>query len=195
MKSFVGKTVSSLHTCVRTRPIANALGPFLTNEKTLLDIGCFDGSLAHRLASKNNLRAEGVDVSLPHYVKIPAKLFDGENLPYKKNSVDCCLLVDVLHHASNPEKILSEAKRVSSKSVLIKDIFTLGQLDNLSARLVDTPSLALFGERPKKYFSLREWREMAAKSGMEIEKTDLSFKLSLLDPERHIILKLTKCTH
>ena len=40
-----------------------------------------------------------------------------------KRDFDVCLLSTVLHHCSNPDKVLSEALRVSKKVIVVEDIY------------------------------------------------------------------------
>ncbi len=90
--------------------------------KTILDVGCGDGAIAKLIKNKNKeIKIDGIDVMERPSSSISIELYDGENIPYNNNSFDCTILIDVLHHVKNIKQLLTEAKRVSKKFILIKD--------------------------------------------------------------------------
>jgi ubiquinone/menaquinone biosynthesis C-methylase UbiE len=54
----------------------------------------------------------------PHILTM---LFDGRHIPDEDNSIDVLMLVDVLHHTDDPGILLSEARRVTRRAVVLKD--------------------------------------------------------------------------
>ena len=52
-------------------------------------------------------------------------------------SVDAVLLVDVLHHADDPIRLLTEAARVARQAIIIKDHIQAGWFDRQTLRLMD----------------------------------------------------------
>ena len=57
---------------------------------------------------------------------VPVTPFDGEHLPFADGSFDAVILVDVLHHASDPLALMREALRVSRGLLVVKDVTTRG---------------------------------------------------------------------
>lgn len=95
--------------------------------KTILDVGCGEGFTLNKLR-KNNIGKDliGVDYSttavtlgkkqFPH---LNLKQGDAYKLPFKDNTFDLVLCLEVLEHLENPQKALKEIVRVSKKHCLI----------------------------------------------------------------------------
>jgi len=102
--------------------LARHLGELLPREASVVDVGCGDGVIDRLvLDSRPDLTIEGLDVLRRPVTAIPVRLFDGMTLPYETQSRDVVVLIDVLHHAADPLRLLAEAVRVSRRAVLIKD--------------------------------------------------------------------------
>lgn len=90
-----------------------------TTEMTVLDLGCGNGF------STSNIRGfivVGADLSLTQMTRAkknyPDKNFvvaDATSLPFKNNVFDVIVATNLLHHVTNPQKILSECHRVLKK--------------------------------------------------------------------------------
>jgi len=98
---------------------------------TALDVGCGTGrGVAFILKNKPRVSVQGIE-PVPALIRqavetngIPAALIteaNGENLPFADRSIDATLACGILHHARNPEKIVREMIRVSTKAVFLSD--------------------------------------------------------------------------
>ncbi|OGK66458.1 hypothetical protein A2209_01755 [Candidatus Roizmanbacteria bacterium RIFOXYA1_FULL_41_12] len=100
------------------------------NPKTLLDVGCGTGELVHNLRLLG-VDARGVELSpdalamARDNVKPFLSQGDAEKLPFKNNSFEMVISIDVLEHLerSKLQKVVNETVRVAKKAVLHK-IFT-----------------------------------------------------------------------
>jgi ubiquinone/menaquinone biosynthesis C-methylase UbiE len=90
------------------------------NEK-VLDIGAGSGYIAEILSKKADLTL--LDIKDYNQTRLPLKLYDGKNIPFKDNSFDAALILTVLHYAPETEKFLKEVKRVSRKIIIIDDVY------------------------------------------------------------------------
>lgn len=96
-----------------------------TKADKILDVGCGEGFTIQILKEKNiGTAREGIDV-LPEAVEVAKKNIPDEefkvgsiyDLPYKDNSFDLVLCMEVLEHLEDPQVALQELKRVSSKHI------------------------------------------------------------------------------
>ncbi|MCX6800755.1 MAG: methyltransferase domain-containing protein [Candidatus Diapherotrites archaeon] len=96
----------------------------LPEVSSVLDVGCGRGELMSSLKSKG-IDVTGIDISdvalkeaAKNGLMVKKVDLDGR-LPFKENSFDCVICVQVLMHVFNPEGLLVEMKRVSNKFVII----------------------------------------------------------------------------
>lgn len=91
--------------------------------KRILDAGCGEGILLEKLRKRKiGKHFEGIDNSRAA-LKIAKKLHPNlilkhggiERLPYKENSFDLVLCIEVLEHLRNPAKAFLELRRVTKK--------------------------------------------------------------------------------
>lgn len=90
-----------------------------TKRKRILDLGCGEGTRLSLIAG----RGVGIDISRKA-IKIAREKFpklkfikgDLEKLPFEANSFDMVYSAYVFEHLTNPERVLSEAKRVLIKN-------------------------------------------------------------------------------
>ncbi len=183
---------SWLHFRARAKPIGDAILPLFKRKQAVLDIGCYDGVLSQYLSEKLNLKVEGVDIKLPKNVHIKAKIYNGVKLPFKDKQFDCAMLVDVLHHSENLLELLKEARRVSKKAVVVKDLYAENSLDFAANIMFDLAGVLVGMKLPHKYPSKKEWANIAKSAGFKVSYLDYKFKINFLDSEKHIIMLLTK---
>src|SRR5437870_1657886 len=95
--------------------LVSNVSPLLPDEAaSILDIGCGNGLFSCKLMSaKPNLRISGVETLPRDGCLIDCETFNGGALPFPDSSFDHVLLINVLHHADNPEQLLAEARRVT----------------------------------------------------------------------------------
>jgi len=87
----------------------------------ILEVGMGQGRFLRKIASfRPDARLFGVDISKTAIAtarkdplfKGNLKIGNAENLPYLNNSFDVVVIMDVLEHVNNPEKVISEVYRV-----------------------------------------------------------------------------------
>jgi len=160
--SWIARSHHALVFGRRARVLANALTPLIPAEaRSLLDIGCGDGTIANLIAERRpELAVEGVEVIPRPSCRVPCRAFDGAKLPFPDRSFDVCLFVDVLHHTTDVKQLLREAARVSRTCVVLKDHLSESAFDHATLRAMDW-----IGNRPHgvtltySYQSLGQWRE------------------------------------
>lgn len=96
----------------------------------------------------------GIDINPLYIAKqkgkgIETQVMDATSLKYSDNSFDTALLFEILEHANNPDAILKEAKRVSSKNVLItvpncSDFFKLKKMGLTYGHMLEKDHINFF---------------------------------------------------
>lgn len=108
---------------IEPEPLSSSLYEFESaNGKKVLEVGCGNGFVLSRFASKGAL-VTGVDIT-PTGVELCKKRFslfdlkgefivaDAQHLPFEDNSFDMICSMGVLHHVPDTEKAVSEIYRV-----------------------------------------------------------------------------------
>ncbi len=154
----------------RARVLAAGIAGLLPPGARVLDVGCGDGEVdALLLESRPDLSIEGVDVLARPGTAIPVRLFDGVRVPFPDDAVDVALLVDVLHHALDPQALLVEAARVARRAI-VKDHVLEGWLAGPVLRYMDRVGNERHGVvSPGTYWTEPQWREAIGRAGLRIE--------------------------
>jgi SAM-dependent methyltransferase len=148
----------------RVRVLADNLTALIPPDVSVLDIGCGDGVLGSVITTRRpDISLVGAEVLLRPHSRIPITMFDGLTLPFPDHAVDVALLVDVVHHASDPHRLLAEAARVATTMVIIKDHYLRGLLARPTLAFMDRVGNARHGVAlPYHYWTPSEWRDAFA---------------------------------
>ncbi|MFH1451515.1 MAG: class I SAM-dependent methyltransferase, partial [bacterium] len=97
---------------------------FLSKNSKILDIGSGTCNICEVLR-KNGHDVTPLDIqNLSFTDSIRPILYDGIKIPFDDDKFDISLIITVLHHTAEPDKILEEAARVSKQIIIIEDIYT-----------------------------------------------------------------------
>jgi SAM-dependent methyltransferase len=154
----------------RVRVLGEHLAKLLPPGASVLDVGSGDGLLAAELLRKrSDIQVQGVDVHVRTTAAIPVASFDGRTLPFGDSSFDAVVLVDVLHHADDPARLLREAARVARGPILIKDHTCDRFLAIPTLRFMDRVGNARHGvSLPYRYWRRQTWLDNFRALGLEI---------------------------
>ena len=153
----------------RTEVLARHAASIIPSGVSVLDVGCGDGRIAAEIALlRPDLRVSGIDVLRRNGTRIPVRQFDGVTIPYANRSIDVVLFVDVLHHTVDPMILLSEARRVMRKSMIIKDHISDCLVDDAVLRFMDWVGNSRYGVAlPFNYWTSRQWQHAARVLGLK----------------------------
>ncbi len=85
----------------------------LDPQKTIIDIGCNKGHIFEGW-DRSKITSVDLDVyDLPNFVRANA-----DDLPFEDNKFDYACLFEIVEHAENPVKVLSEARRVAKTTII-----------------------------------------------------------------------------
>ena len=162
----------------RAGVLAGHLAELLPREVSVLDIGAGDGLLAALVLERRpDLVIRGIDVEVREGARIPVEAFDGRRIPLDDAGVDVAMVVDVLHHTSDPAVLLRESARVARDSVVIKDHTVRGPAARATLRLMDWVGNARHGVAlPYNYWTEGQWRSAFADAKLTVAewRSDLS---------------------
>lgn len=152
----------------RIRILADHLAKAIPEGGTVLDVGCGDGTLDVLLMKlRPDLRCEGAEVFYRPNRFIEVTRYDGATLPFPDKSFDYVTIVDVLHHADDPARVLCEAARVCRQGVVIKDHLCDGFLAHPTLSFMDWVGNVAYGVRlPYNFLSTAEWHAAFEKAGL-----------------------------
>jgi ubiquinone/menaquinone biosynthesis C-methylase UbiE len=147
--------------------------------KTILDIGCGEGSIGKLIQDKNRgLKISGIDILERQHCLIPVKLYDGKHIPYNDNSFDAGMFIDVLHHLTDIKEMLAECKRVSRRYIIIKDHQYKTGFDFKILKFMDQ-----VGNKPHgvvltyNYLKEKEWDILFKESGLKMLQKKVTIPL------------------
>jgi SAM-dependent methyltransferase len=154
----------------RVHVLAKSLAARIPPGTSVLDVGCGDGTIATLIQARvPGTILLGVETVPRPDCKIECTTFDGRNLPHPSASFDVCMFVDVLHHTLEPEALLSEARRVSRRFLLIKDHVSENWLDFKTLQLMDWVGNRPHGVvLPYNYKSRRQWDAYFSDAGFKV---------------------------
>jgi ubiquinone/menaquinone biosynthesis C-methylase UbiE len=140
---------------------------YLTPGNTVLDIGAGTCNFSELLANRG-FDITAVDVCDLSFVdSIRPVLFDGKALPFGDHTFDVALLIHVLHHATDPERLFSEASRVARRIVVVEDIIT-NPVQKYITYYADSLLNLEFHGHPHSNKSDSEWRQLFTQYGLRL---------------------------
>jgi len=97
----------------------NLAEDFIKEEEKILDIGAGGGWISEELQKRKKTSNTLLDVINLNQTDLPLIIYNGKDIPLEDNSFDSALLICVLHHCQNPERVLQEARRVVKDKIII----------------------------------------------------------------------------
>ena len=158
----------------RVRVLAATAARLLPPRARVLDVGCGDGLLDATLARlRPDLTLTGVEIAPRPGCHIPVTAFDGRSLPFADGSFDATLIVDVLHHTTEPAVLFREVVRVARSTVLVKDHRREGWGASATLRFMDELGNRRHGvPLPFTYLDQAAWDRLFADCRLTVEESD-----------------------
>lgn len=151
----------------RAAKISNQIKKYLSNGDKVLDIGCGSGHIANFLLSEG-FEVVPLDVkNLSFLQNIKPLTYNGHVLPFADNSFDAVLLIAVLHHTPDPERVLKEAKRVAKRVIVMEGIYE-NKIQKYIADFFDSLASWEFTGHPHSSKTDEGWKILFAKLGLNL---------------------------
>lgn len=158
----------------RARVMVKRILPFLNKNKAILDLGCGRGIISETLL-KEGLKVTPLDVQDLSFVeRVRPVIYDGEKIPFDADAFDVSLLITVLHHTPEPEKIIIEAQRVSKRMVIIEDVY-VNWIHRQITYFVDGLLNLQFKGQPHSNKSDEQWKETFKELGLQLKHSQTYF--------------------
>lgn len=180
---------------VRRKRLVPILSRFIDPADWVLDVGSSDGRLAYELGKATGANFSGADLLVPKKTAIPVTPFDGEQLPFADNHFHCATLIDVLHHTTNPVRLLQEASRVAGGRLVIKDHCWDNRFEWWRLAVGDYIGNAGYGiPLPYNFIHAQRWDQLLHAAGLRCHYRQ-DFLFHRFDPYRHLLIATEKLNH
>ncbi len=154
---------SKLH--ARARSKCEWLSSHLPAPARVLDLGAGEGYVGEEIHRTTGAEVVLADVRDENQTPLPFVVYDGRKLPFEDGSFDATVLVFVLHHASDPEAVVREARRVTRGPVLVIESVFEGTWDRRWLEVADRLANRIRGggtmreqEAHLRFRTVEEWR-------------------------------------
>lgn len=141
---------------------------FVPPAARVLDIGGGWGFYVEPLRRSRDCEVTVLDVVEPRFRKAPVVVYGGDKIPFPDQSFDVSLLVTVLHHVPSPEKLLSEARRVTRRFVIVVEDLYRHALGRIWTSLRDTLYTLEFVGHPHQFRKREDWFRCFAGLGFRV---------------------------
>lgn len=161
----------------RAAAMVGKIERYLNKNDRILDIGAGTCNICEILIEKG-LDVTPLDVKNLSFVdNIKPIIYGGNKIPFEDNSFDVALILAVLHHLQDPEKMLLEAKRVSRRIVIIEDIYT-SPVHKYITNFTDSLLNLQYRGNPHTNKSDSEWKLLFNRLGLKLK--DAKYTRSLI---------------
>ena len=141
--------------------------PHLPKRSRVLDIGGSWGYYVKPLSDRGH-HLTVLDVVKPGYQQSPVVVYKGDRIPFGDSAFDASLLVTVLHHVTDPEALIREARRVTRKTLVVIEDLYHHRLGRWWTIVRDTLYNFEFVGHPRSFKKREEWLEVFHRNGFEL---------------------------
>jgi SAM-dependent methyltransferase len=152
----------------RVKKLTQALDSLIPASASILDVGCGNGAISWKLSQIRPGRDfTGVEVLARETCMIPCQIYDGKTIPFEPDSFDYVSFIDVLHHTTEAEGLLRQAKGIARRGIVIKDHYCESRLDYYTLAFMDWVGNRQYGVAlPHVYKAAAEWQAIFARLGL-----------------------------
>lgn len=145
--------------------------PFFTKGETVLEVGSGNGALTKLLRTEGMKMSalDVVDKSL--FEDVVVEVYDGNKFPFTDKQFDVCQLITMLHHTTNAEQLIREAKRVSNRVIIMEDMYE-GLFQKYLTWFMDSLVNWEFYGHPHTNQTDADWKELFERNGLVVEKVE-----------------------
>jgi SAM-dependent methyltransferase len=165
---------------------------YIVGEK-VLDLGAGDGLLALEVKEQLGKEVVLVDVVDYNHTDLPLILYDPEErIPLADEEADTTILYTVLHHASDPQRLLKEATRITRKRLVIIEGYVEEDDIRMTNSFFDWFYNRVVGDEdinvPLNFLRVKGWEKILKTHGFDIVKTVYLGINEPIVPEHQILI-------
>ncbi len=147
------------------------LMPFFTKGESVLEVGSGNGALT-KLLRTEGMKMSAVDISDKSlFEDVVVEVYDGEKFPFKDKQFDVCQLITMLHHTTNAEELIREAKRVSNRIIIMEDVYE-SSFQKYITWFTDSVINGEFYGHPHSNRTDAKWKEIFDTNELVVEKVE-----------------------
>jgi len=155
---------------VRNKRVFDCFEDYLKEGDRVLDFGCGLGGVSEKLIS-DGYDVVSLDVENMSLTDMEPVIYDGKKIPFKDDSFDVALVLTVLHHTPDPEKLLKEVGRVADRMVVVEDVYS-GLVGKYVTFFFDSLFNLEFSGHPHSNKSDEEWKKCFKRLGFSLVRED-----------------------
>ena len=145
--------------------------PFLNKGEKLLEVGSGNGALSVLLGNEG-MKMQSLDIADKSLFKeVNVTVYDGEKFPFSDKQFDVCQLITMLHHTTNAEELIREAKRVSNRIMVMEDIYE-SPFQKYITWFTDSVVNWEFYGHPHTNLTDLEWKQLFERNGLTVETVE-----------------------
>ncbi len=145
--------------------------PFLAKGESVLEVGAGNGALM-KLLGDEGMKLSALDIEDKSlFDDVNVRAYDGQKFPFTDKQFDACQLITMLHHTSNAEELIREAKRVSNSVIIMEDVYE-SPLQKYITWFTDSLVNWEFYGHPHTNRTDSEWRELFERNELVVEKAE-----------------------
>jgi SAM-dependent methyltransferase len=114
--------------------------------------------------------------------------YDGTTLPFGKDSFDVALVITVLHHAPDPDAVLTEVRRVARRIIVIEEIYE-NFFEKYFTYVIDSLFNLEFFSHPRSNRTDAEWREAFQCLRLDVSAAVYSRSLGFLRRVTYVLVR------
>lgn len=170
------------------------LDRYLKPSDKVLDVGAGNCVLCQQLRRRGH-QVVALDMEQLSFIDdIVPVLYDGAVMPFADDSFDVALLITVLHHCTEAETVLSEARRVAKRIVIIEEIYQ-NAFEKYCTYAIDSLFNFQFFDHPRSNKTDAGWRAAFRELQLDVKEAAYSRSIGVLRRVTYVVERAPHASH
>jgi len=175
----------------RMRIKLHRIQPHLPGRMPILDLGTGNGGLCLQLIRQGH-DVQPLDIrNISLFPEVNPMIYDGQHIPFADRKFHTTLLITMLHHTPDPNKVLAEALRVTShRLVVMEDIYRNPVQKHLTLFMDSLVNLEFRGH-PHTNRDDNQWKQTFHQMGLKVVAEDEFRTLIFFRQKIYVLERIT----